>query len=299
LISQSTILHPNFRATAGELFPAVVKRCYDRASKLQSKFSELISELDLDLPKESCICLSGSVSRLESVQDSDIDYVLIWNDLSPHKNNDDLEGDRAKAKYAVQKINLTLAKNALRPCDSFSSFKSLSELTMTENLFSRYSIISLIDSSFIGGDKQTYTNVLAQIEKKLGDYAIGITPEIQVMRTLLWYISREGWIDQLHLGTSVNRFSRLIQLFATILSINQFGIDSTRATKTTWIRIKRLEPYLPKDTTACLKTLWTKALELKENRSIRPMVLDSGFVGISQLVEIWNKLQILTQSPQM
>lgn len=104
-------------------------------------------------------------------------------------------------------------------------------------------------------------------------------------------------MDQLHYGTSVNRFSRLIQLFTTILSINQFGIESTRQTKTTWIRIERLEPFLGGHESDCLRKLWLRALELKEDRGERPMLSDSGFTGVSNLVEIWNKVQGLIRPP--
>jgi hypothetical protein len=279
-----------------ELFPAVVKRCYDRAILLQRAFGKIIADSKIDLPKEACICLSGSVSRLECVKDSDIDYVLIWNDLGNDQSGD-TRTKRNKAIRTVNDINRNLAKNALRPCDSFSSQRPLSELIKTENLFSRYSIISLVDSSPVIGSESAYQDFLRIIRRRLSDYAIGISAEYQVMRALTWYIAREGWMDQLHYGTSVNRFSRLIQLFTTILSINEFGIESTRQTKTTWVRIERLEPYLPKEMIECLKKLWIKALELKENRDVAPMLHDSGFTGISQVVSIWNYIQSLSQPP--
>lgn len=277
-----------------ELFPPVVKRCYARALVLQRVFGEIISKSNIQLPEEACICLSGSVSRLECVKDSDIDYVLIWDDLSTVS---DSKSNRRKAEKTIKSINFNLVKNSLRPCDSFSSHRPLSELIKTENLFSRYSIISLVDSSPVIGSESAYEDFLKIIRRHLSDYAIGISSECQVMRALTWYIAREGWMDQLHYGTSVNRFSRLIQLFATILAINQFGIESTRQTKTTWIRIERLEPFLPKDITSCLKKLWIRALELKENRDVAPMLANSGFTGISKLVEIWKYIQALSQPP--
>lgn len=277
-----------------ELFPEVVKRCYDRAIVLQRVFGQIIAKSNIDLPEESCICLSGSVSRLECVKDSDIDYVLVWNDLEESLDN---KTNKKKAVSTIKDINRNLAKNALRPCDSFSAHKPLSELIKTENLFSRYSIISLVDSSPVIGSESAYEDFLKLIRKHLSEYAIGIRAEHQVMRALTWYIAREGWMDQLHYGTSVNRFSRLIQLFTTILSINEFGIESTRQTKTTWIRIERLEPYLPSDMIETLKKLWLKALELKENRGIAPMLADSGFTGISQVVGMWNYIQSLSLPP--
>jgi hypothetical protein len=276
------------------MFPAVVKRCYDRALVLQRVFGKIISKSNIQLPEEACICLSGSVSRLECVKDSDIDYVLMWNDLSKVS---DSKSNGGKADKTIKNINLSLVKNSLRPCDSFSSHRPLSELIKTENLFSRYSIISLVDSSPVIGSESAYEDFLKIIRRHLSEYAIGISSEYQVMRALTWYIAREGWMDQLHYGTSVNRFSRLIQLFATILAINQFGIESTRQTKTTWIRIERLEPFLPKDITSCLKKLWIRALELKENRDIAPMLANSGFTGISKVVEVWRYIAALSQPP--
>jgi hypothetical protein len=275
-----------------ELYPDVVRRCYDRALILQRVFGRIISESKIELPEEACICLSGSVSRLECVKDSDIDYVLIWNDLNAHKTANELKADET-----VRNINSNLAKSLLRPCDSFSAHKPLSELVKTENLFSRYSIITLVDSSPVIGSESAYEDSLKIIRRHLSEYAIGISAEFQVMRTLAWYISREGWMDQLHYGTSVNRFSRLIQLFTTILAINEFGIESTRLTKTTWVRIERLEPYLPHELSSCLKKLWIKALQLKENRDVAPMLANSGFIGISQLVDVWKYIQELCQPP--
>ena len=276
-----------------ELFPDVIKRCYDRAITLQRIFGRIIDESSIELPEESCICLSGSVSRLECVNDSDIDYVLIWNDFSTEQR----KRDNQKAVNTIKRINHTLARNRLRPCDSFSSHKPLTDLVSTESLFSRYSIISLVDSSPVIGTESAYHDFLKLIRKHLSEYAIGISADYQVMRTLAWYIAREGWMDQLHFGTSVNRFSRLIQLFTTILSINQFGIESTRQTKTTWIRIERLEPYTPPEITGCLKKLWIKSLEMKENRQYAPMLSDSRFTGISQVVVIWNHIQSLINAP--
>lgn len=293
LISQSESILNESVVKETELFPDVVKRCYERALNLQRRFSDIISEYGMGAPEESCICLSGSVSRLECVKDSDIDYVLVWNDLSgaPFSENKD------KALRTIKSINQKLAENSLRPCDSFSCHRPLSELISTENLFSRYSIISLVDSTAVIGSESAYSDFLKLIRKNLSDYAIGISAEHQTMRALTWYIQREGWMDQLFYGTSVNRFSRLIQLFTTILSINQFGLDSTRQTKTTWIRIERLEPYLSLEMTECLKRLWLRSLELKENREKAPMLSDSGFTGISQLLGIWKHVQGLTQPP--
>ena len=284
-----------------ESFPEVVKRSLRRAARLQEKFGGLLEESKISLPERSCVCLSGSVSRLESVEDSDIDYVLIWND--GYANNGNLDGendqDRLRAREAVSRVNSMLASKELRPCDSFSCDKALSDLISTENLFSRYSILTLIDSTFAMGSEEAYYHSLKKIEEKLGEYAINVSAETQVTRTLLWYIQREGWMDQLHYGTSVNRFSRLIQLFATILSINQFGIDETRKTKTTWLRIEKLEPYVAIDTVDCLKKLWVRSLELKERRSSSPMLSQSGFTGVSKLVEIWKMLYGLSQTPLM
>ncbi|MGI0092088.1 MAG: DUF294 nucleotidyltransferase-like domain-containing protein [Nitrososphaerales archaeon] len=271
-------------------FPEIVRRSYERGLLLQRKFSEMILSARVDLPERSCICLSGSASRLESVEDSDIDYVLLWDERSS------MEKERLKARTAVAKINNQLASNSLRPCDSFSCDWALGELLSTENLFSRYSILTLLDSTFMAGNQESYEESLNAIKFSLADYAIGISAETQVIRSLVWYIQREGWIDQLRFGTSVNRFSRLIQLFATIFSINQFGIDSTRDTKTTWTRIEKLEPHLPCETTSCLKKLWLRALELKENRALRPMLQDSGFTGVSQLMETWDRLLALSYS---
>jgi predicted nucleotidyltransferase len=293
--SESELRIPESTQRESELFPDVVKRCYDRALTLQRVFGKIIAESSIELPQEGCICLSGSVSRLECVKDSDIDYVLIWNDLensAEHRKN-----SKAKAIRTIRDINRDLSKNALRPCDSFSAHKPLSELIRTENLFSRYSIISLVDSSPVIGSESSYEDHLKIIRSHLSEYAIGISAEHQVMRALSWYVQREGWMDQLHYGTSINRFSRLIQLFTTILSINEFGIESTRQTKTTWIRIERLEPYLPNDMANCLKKLWIKALELKEKRDVAPMLSDSGFIGISQVVEMWNYIQSLSRPP--
>jgi hypothetical protein len=278
------------------LFPEVVKRCYDRAIVLQRFFGKIIADSKIELPQAACICLSGSVSRLECVEDSDIDYVLMWNDLGESLDNKE-NGSKNRAIRTIRDINRNLVRNALRPCDSFSAHKPLSELIKTENLFSRYSIISLVDSSPVIGSESAYEDFLKIIRRHLSEYAIGISAEYQVMRALTWYIGREGWMDQLHYGTSVNRFSRLIQLFTTILSINEFGIESTRQTKTTWIRIEGLEPYLPSDMTDCLKKLWLKALELKEKRNIAPMLGDCGFTGISQVVSMWNYIQSLSQAP--
>ena len=295
MISESELIINEATKKESELFPDVVKRCYERALVLQRKFGKIISEGKINTPEESCICLSGSVSRLECVKDSDIDYVLIWNDLSGLSS--DIDENREKAVRAVKDINQRVASASLRPCDSFSCLRPLSELISTENLFSRYSIISLVDSTPVIGSENAYTDFLKLIRNNLNTYAIGINAEHQVMRTLTWYIQREGWIDQLHYGTSVNRFSRLIQLFTTILSIDRFGIDSTRQTRTTWIRIERLEPYLPKDTTDCLKKLWLQSLELKENRDKAPMLSDSSFIGISQFLDIWKNIQAITQAP--
>jgi hypothetical protein len=295
MISQSSSIlrvDPSIQKES-ELFPDAVKRGYERALVLQRVFGRIIAESMIELPSESCICLSGSVSRLECVKDSDIDYVLLWNDLV----HDEYRSNEAKALSTIRQINHNLVKNSLRPCDSFSAHKPLSELIGTESLFSRYSIISLVDSSPVIGTESAYDDFLKLIRKRLSEYAIGISAEHQVMRALVWYIAREGWMDQLHFGTSVNRFSRLIQLFATILSINHFGIESTRQTKTTWIRIERLEPFLPKGMTSNLKKLWLKALELKENRDRAPMLINSGFTGISNLVEMWDHVQSLTRPP--
>jgi hypothetical protein len=210
-----------------ELFPDVVKRCYERALVLQRVFGRIISESHIELPEQSCICLNGSASRLECVKDSDIDYVLIWNDFGKAQ----YKTDRQKVLRTIRHLNQNLVKNALRPCDSFSAHKPLSELVATENLFSRYSIISLVDSSPVIGSESAYYDFLKMIRNRLSEYAIGVSAEYQVMRTLEWYIDREGWMDQLHFGTSVNRFSRLIQLFTTILSINQFGIEKDNLDK--------------------------------------------------------------------
>jgi hypothetical protein len=276
-----------------QLFPDVVKRCYERALVLQRVFGRIIAESNVELPDESCICISGSVSRLECVKDSDIDYVLLWDDLV----HEEYRSNMRRAHSTIKQINHNLVKNSLRPCESFSAHKPISELIGTESLFSRYSIISLVDSSALVGTESAYDNFLKLIRKRLSEYAIGISAEHQVMRTLTWYIAREGWMDQLHFGTSVNRFSRLIQLFTTILSINHFGIESTRQTKTTWIRIEKLGPYLPDGMAPNLKKLWLKALELKENRDRAPMLSDSGFTGISKLVEVWDHVQSLSRPP--
>ncbi|MHB8567291.1 MAG: hypothetical protein ACYC7D_13305 [Nitrososphaerales archaeon] len=277
-----------------EACPSVVKRGYDRARLIQGNFIKSIEESNAILPKRSCICINGSVSRLESVQDSDLDYVLIWDDIST-KTSARVIG--ARSEMAIDKINSALAKNIMRPCDSFSCHRPISDLLSTENMFSRYCILTLVDSTFIAGDGEAYSRFLELIKKRLGEYAIGIDAETEVIRTLVWYIQREGWIDQLHFGTSVNRFSRLIQLFATILSINEFGIDSTRTTKTTWARILKLEPFVSADTSECLTTLWVRALSLKENRGEKPMLKENGFVGISMLLKIWRDLLALSETP--
>jgi len=275
-------------------FPPVVKRAYERARVIQGKFIKSIEESNTILPQKSCICINGSVSRLESVRDSDIDYVLIWDDITTEANSRVIG---ARAEMAVDKLNTALARNILRPCDSFSCHRPISDFLSTENMFSRYCILTLVDSTFIAGDGEAYSRFLDQIKRKLGEYAIGIDADTQVIRTLVWYIQREGWIDQLHFGTSINRFSRLIQLFTTILSIKEFGIDSTRTTKTTWARIARLEPFVESSTSECLKKLWIKALLLKEKREERPMLKDSGFIGMSKLLEIWREILALSETP--
>jgi hypothetical protein len=283
-------------------FPEVVRRCYERAIAFQRILGKIVGSAKVDLPNDdACICICGSVSRLECVKDSDVDYVLIWNDLdgppSPSTSNSKYRENRRKAIQAVREINRGLVENALRPCNSFSSQRPLSELIKTENLFSRYSIISLVDSSPVTGSESSYGDSLKIIRDELSRYAIGISADHQVIRALRWYVEREGWMDQLHYGTSVNRFSRLIQLFTTILSINEFGIEDTRETKTTWLRIERLEPFLPRDLKSSLEKLWIKALELKENRDSAPMLGDSGFTGISQVVSIWKYIQSLSSPP--
>ena len=295
MISQSEILGSSKKRAVyadSDFFPAVVKRSYERARATQEKFSSAVSCSGARLPEESCICINGSISRLESVQDSDIDYVLIWNDSTTRG-----ESNRRNSIDSVEKINRAMTQLDLRPCNSFSCHQPISDLLSTENLFNRYCILTLVDSTFIAGSQTAYGRFLNQIERKLDEYAIGLSAETQVIRTLVWYIHREGWVDQLHFGTSVNRFSRLIQLFTTILSLQQFGIGSTRATKTTWLRIERLEPFLPAETSDCLKKLWTRALELKETRGQKPMLRDSSFVGISQLIEIWQRILSNSQVP--
>ena len=274
------------------MFPPVVRRGYERARLIQGRFLKSILESKVELPAQSCICISGSVSRLESVRDSDIDYVLIWSDHDSALTQEGL----VKSGDAIDRINSTLTEDLMRPCESFSCQRPISDLISTENLFSRYCILTLIDSTFMLGDQFAYNKFLALIKDRLENYAIGISARTLVVRTLVWYIQREGWIDQLQYGTSVNRFSRLIQLFTTILSINQFGIGSTRTTKTTWVRIEKLEPFLHRDITDCLKRMWIRALELKEMRSERPMLKDSGFVAVSKLMELWKELQAISQT---
>jgi hypothetical protein len=297
-ISQSRHLSPLVQRIDYESFPEVVKRCYERSIALSIRFRELIEKSKIKLPRESCLCLNGSTSRLESVPDSDVDYVLIWNDsfATVQQNSQGYPGAKLQARITVDKINSILSSNGVRPCDSFSCDKSLSELVTTENLFSRYSILTLIDSSLLAGDELMYSYFLDRIEKNLNDYAIGIRADKLVIRTLVWYIQREGWIDQLQMGTSVNRFSRLIQLFVTILSIDQFGIKRTRETKTTWLRIENLRQSLHSSKLDCLKKLWLKALLLKEDRARRPMLRDTGFIAVSELMEIWRDILSISQS---
>ncbi|HZW57329.1 MAG TPA: DUF294 nucleotidyltransferase-like domain-containing protein [Nitrososphaerales archaeon] len=293
MISQSEVLKDleGLDLEGSDLFPAVVKRSYERARITQRKFSLAISRSGALLPESSCVCINGSVSRLESVQDSDIDFVLIWNDALAGNN------DKSRSIEAIEKINRSMIGVDLRPCNSFSCQQPISDILCTENLFSRYSILTLVDSSFVAGDPVAYTDTLDEIRRKLDEYAIGLSADMQVIRALMWYIQREGWIDQLHFGTSVNRFSRLIQLFTTILSVHQFGIDETRSTKPTWMRIGRLEPHLNNDVTECLKRLWIKALEFKETRAERPMLRDNNFIGVSKLVEIWQDILKISQVP--
>jgi hypothetical protein len=302
VISQAvpSVLHPGLKEA--ELFPAPIKRSYERALSLQWRFVDLLNEAKVLLPERSSICLSGSVSRLESVKDSDIDYVLIWDDFTDQRSLDSISVGgisprREIARRSVSRVNLSLAENDLRPCESFSCEKPVSELVSTENLFSRYSILTLIDSTFVAGDRDFYLESLDTIKSRLEEYAIGISADVQVIRTLIWYIEREGWIDQLHYGTSVNRFSRLIQLFATIFSIHHLGIEATRSTKTTWLRLRNLESHLSDDTLECLERLWIKSVELKEYRTQKPMLSDSGFIGTSQLIETWKKVLAISKSP--
>jgi predicted nucleotidyltransferase len=274
-----------------------VKRCYERSLQLSATFQEVLARSTIELPAESCICLNGSTSRLESVPDSDIDYVLVWNDLSPNLSTEqEYEKRRREVRIAVDKINSILAENSVRPCDSFSCAKGLSELISTENLFSRYSILTLVDSSLVAGDEASYETFLERMEINLADYAIGISAEKEVIRALVWYIQREGWIDQLQRGTSVNRFSRLIQLFVAILFINYFGLKATRETKTTWLRIVKLQPFVQASNIECLKKLWIRALELKENRARHPMLRDTGFIAVSELMEMWKDILELSLS---
>lgn len=293
IVLQRTELLSSEAPTGVDSLPPVVKRSYERARTIQNRFINSIQESNTVLPPKSCLCINGSVSRLESMKDSDLDFVLIWDDNT--MTNARVVG--SMAAMAVDKLNNSLAKNLLRPCDSFSCHRSISDLVSTENMFSRYCILTLVDSTFIAGDGEAYSSFLSRIKKSLGEYAIGIDADTQAIRTLVWYIQREGWIDQLNFGTSVNRFSRLIQLFTTILSIKEFGIDTTRNTKMTWSRITRLEPYLRPDVTSCLKKLWVKSLLLKESRAEKPMLKDSGFVGVSKLMEIWKDILAAAESP--
>jgi hypothetical protein len=235
-------------------WPETIQRAFLIARLKIDEAKQLLMLDDQKISSDYAICLSGAVGRFEAVSDSDLDYVLVFRDSALQKNFDAF----------ISNINQKLYFSGLRPCDTYSCAWSLETLANPQNKFERYAIFTLLDSILLGGDQDFYNEIVGRIEKGLGEHAVNVDARSQAAKTLGWYIRREGWIDELDRGSTVNRMTRLVQLFITILSLKHLGIRETRATRPTWLRLDRVSDYLPLDQAGNARALWVRMLEMKE-----------------------------------